>query len=91
MIFKAIGRYKLLVTAALLTMLLQVGAALWQPSYMKSILKVMADMTLSTNGKIDKISHYGVARIVVAVVGLIGSVVNTLTAATPSQAESADL
>lgn len=91
MIFKAIGRYKLLVTAALLTMLLQVGAALWQPSYMKSILKVMADMTLSTNGKIDKISHYGVALIVVAVVGLIGSVLNTLTAAKLSQAVSADL
>ncbi|WP_125707749.1 ABC transporter ATP-binding protein [Lacticaseibacillus porcinae] len=91
MIFKAIGRYKLLVTAALLTMLLQVGAALWQPSYMKSILKVMADMTLSTNGKIDKISQYGMALIVVAVVGLIGSVLNTLTAAKLSQAVSADL
>lgn len=91
MIFKAIGRYKLLVTAALLTMLLQVGAALWQPSYMKSILKVMADMTLSTNGKIDKISQYGIALIVVAVVGLIGSVLNTLTAAKLSQAVSADL
>ncbi len=91
MIFKAIGRYKLLVTAALLTMLLQVGAALWQPSYMKSILKVMADMTLSANGKIDKISQYGIALIVVAVVGLIGSVLNTLTAAKLSQAVSADL
>lgn len=91
MIFKAIGRYKLLVTAALLTMLLQVGAALWQPSYMKNILKVMADMTLSTNGKIDKISQYGIALIVVAVVGLIGSVLNTLTAAKLSQAVSADL
>lgn len=91
MILKAIGRYKLLVTAALLTMLLQVGAALWQPSYMKSILKVMADMTLSTNGKIDKISQYGIALIVVAVVGLIGSVLNTLTAAKLSQAVSADL
>lgn len=91
MIFKAIGRYKLLVTAALLTMLLQVGAALWQPSYMKSILKVMADMTLSTNGKIDKISQYGIALIVVAVAGLIGSVLNTLTAAKLSQAVSADL
>ncbi|MCI1987497.1 MAG: ABC transporter ATP-binding protein/permease [Lactobacillus sp.] len=91
MILKAIGKYKLLVIAALATMLLQVGAALWQPSYMKKILSVMADMTLSTNGKIDKISNYGVALIVIAVIGLVGSILNTLVAAKLSQAVSADL
>ncbi|GAK48312.1 multidrug ABC transporter ATP-binding protein [Secundilactobacillus oryzae JCM 18671] len=91
MIRKAIGKYKLLVTAALLTMLLQVGATLWQPSYMKKILSVMADTALSTSGKIDKISDYGVALIGIAVIGLIGSVLNTITAAKISQAVSADL
>ena len=40
---KAIGKYKFLVFAALATMLLQVGAALWQPQYMKNILSVMAE------------------------------------------------
>jgi ATP-binding cassette subfamily B multidrug efflux pump len=91
MVMKAIGKYKLLVTAALLTMLLQVGATLWQPSYMKNILSVMANMSLSTSGKIDKISGYGIGLIVIAVIGLIGSVLNTLTAAKLSQAVSADL
>lgn len=91
MVFKAIGRHKALVTAAVLTMLLQVGAALWQPSYMKSILKVMANMTLSTSDKIDKISDYGLGLIAVAVIGLIGSILNTLAAAKIAQAVSADL
>ncbi|WP_461240427.1 ABC transporter ATP-binding protein [Paucilactobacillus sp. N302-9] len=91
MVLKAIGKYKLLVTAAVLTMLLQVGAALWQPSYMKKILSVMADMSLSTSGKVDKISQFGVALIVVAVIGLIGSILNTITAAKIAQAVSADL
>lgn len=91
MLLKAIGKYKLLVTAALLTMLLQVGAALWQPSFMKNILSVMADMSLSTDSKINQVSGYGVALIVIAVVGLIGSVLNTITAAKLAQSVSADL
>lgn len=91
MVFKAIGKYKWLVTAAVLTMLLQVGAALWQPSYMKSILKVMANMTLSTSDKIDKISNYGLGLIAVAIIGLVGSVLNTLAAAKIAQSVSADL
>lgn len=91
MLMKAIGRYKLLITAALLTMLLQVGAALWQPSFMKSILSVMANMSLSTSDKIDKVSGYGVALIGIAVIGLIGSVLNTLAAAKIAQSVSADL
>ncbi|BAP86703.1 ABC-type multidrug transport system, ATPase and permease component [Paucilactobacillus hokkaidonensis JCM 18461] len=91
MMKKAIGKYKLLITAALLTMLIQVGATLWQPSYMKSILSVMANTTLSTSGKIDKISSYGVALIVIAVVGLVGSVLNTITAAKIAQVVTADL
>lgn len=91
MIMRAIGKYKWLVTAAMLTMLLQVGAALWQPSYMKSILKVMADTTLSTQGRIDKISGYGLSLILVAVVGLIGSILNTVVAAKIAQHVSGDL
>lgn len=91
MMKKAIGKYKLLIAAALLTMLLQVGAALWQPSYMKSILSVMADTALSTSGKIDKISNYGVWLLVIAVLGLVGSVLNTITAAKISQVVTADL
>lgn len=91
MVLKAIGKYKLLVTAALLTMLLQVGATLWQPTYMKKILSVMADMSLSTNGKVNKISDYGVALIGIAIIGLVGSLLNTVTAAKLSQAVSADL
>lgn len=91
MMFKAIAKYKALVFAAMLTMILQVGAALWQPSYMKNILSVMADTSLTTAGRIDKISNYGVALIVIAVVGLIGSILNTITAAKISQVVTADL
>ncbi|MFC6170272.1 ABC transporter ATP-binding protein [Loigolactobacillus jiayinensis] len=88
---KAIGKHKGLLLAALVTMLVQVGAALWQPSYMKQILSVMADTSLSLNGKVDKISNYGVALIVIAVFGLVGSILNTITAAKIAQVVSADL
>lgn len=90
MVMKAIGKYKLLVFAALATMLLQVGAALWQPQYMKNILSVMAE-SISISDKVDKINHYGVYLLLVAAVGLIGSILNTVTAAKIAQSVSADI
>lgn len=90
MIMKAIGKYKLLVFAALATMLLQVGAALWQPQYMKNILSVMAE-SISISDKVDKINHYGVYLLLIAAVGLIGSILNTVTAAKIAQSVSADI
>ena len=91
MVFKAIGKYKLLVFAALITMIIQVAAALWQPQYLKNIMKVMVDTTLSTNGKVDQISSYGFGLIAIAVMGLIGSVLNTIAAAKIAQSVSADI
>lgn len=90
MVMKAIGKYKLLVFAALATMLLQVGAALWQPQYMKNILSVMAE-SISISDKVDKINHYGVYLLLIAAVGLIGSILNTVTAAKIAQSVSADI
>ncbi|MEY8459310.1 ABC transporter ATP-binding protein [Lactococcus ileimucosae] len=90
MVMKAIGKYKFLVFAALATMLLQVGAALWQPQYMKNILSVMAE-SISISDKVDKINHYGVSLLLIAVVGLIGSILNTVTAAKIAQSVSADI
>lgn len=91
MLLKAIGRYKWLVTAALITMLFEVGAALWQPSFMKQILSTMADLSMSTSDKIDKVSGFGVALIGIAIIGLIGAILNTVAAAKLAQAVSADL
>lgn len=90
MVMKVIGKYKLLVFAALATMLLQVGAALWQPQYMKNILSVMAE-SISISDKVDKINHYGVYLLLIAAVGLIGSILNTVTAAKIAQSVSADI
>lgn len=90
MVMKAIGKYKLLVFAALATMLLQVAAALWQPQYMKNILSVMAE-SISISDKVDKINHYGVYLLLIAAVGLIGSILNTVTAAKIAQSVSADI
>lgn len=90
MVMKAIGKYKLLVFSALATMLLQVGAALWQPQYMKNILSVMAE-SISISDKVDKINHYGVYLLLIAAVGLIGSILNTVTAAKIAQSVSADI
>ena len=90
MVMKAIGKYKLLVFAALATMLLQVGAALWHPQYMKNILSVMAE-SISISDKVDKINHYGVYLLLIAAVGLIGSILNTVTAAKIAQSVSADI
>ncbi|KRK47854.1 ABC transporter ATP binding protein permease [Secundilactobacillus kimchicus JCM 15530] len=91
MLVRAIGKYKWLLTAALVTMLVEVGAALWQPSFMKDILSTMASLSLSTSGKVGKVSGYGIALIAIAVVGLIGSILNTIAAAKLAQAVSADL
>lgn len=91
MVFKAIGKYKLLVCAALVTMIIQVAAMLWQPQYLKSIMKVMVDTSLSTNGKVDQISSYGFGLLAIAVMGLIGSVLNTIAAAKIAQSVSADI
>ncbi len=91
MLVRAIGKYKWLLTAALVTMLVEVGAALWQPGFMKDILSTMANLSLSTSDKVDKVSGYGIALIAIAVVGLIGSILNTIAAAKLAQAVSADL
>ncbi|WP_125704373.1 ABC transporter ATP-binding protein [Lacticaseibacillus daqingensis] len=91
MIMNALRQHRWLVLAAVLTMLLQVGAALWQPSYMKAILSVMADLSLTTAKKVDRVGGYGVGLIGVAIVGLIGSVLNTLAAAKLAQSVSAEL
>lgn len=91
MLVRAIGKYKWLLTAALVTMLVEVGAALWQPSFMKDILSTMASLSLSTSGKVGKVSGYGIVLIAIAVVGLIGSILNTIAAAKLAQAVSADL
>lgn len=91
MLVRAIGKYKWLLTAALVTMLVEVGAALWQPGFMKDILSTMASLSLSTSDKVDKVSGYGIALIAIAVVGLIGSILNTIAAAKLAQAVSADL
>ncbi|MDR2976438.1 MAG: ABC transporter ATP-binding protein/permease [Streptococcaceae bacterium] len=91
MVFKAIGKYKMLIIAALLMTVIQAGASLWQPQFMKEILSAVTDSSLTHSEQLDKISQYGVQLMIVAFAGLIGAILNTIAAAKLAQSVAADV
>jgi ATP-binding cassette subfamily B multidrug efflux pump len=91
MVFKAIGKNKFLIFAALLTTIVQAGASLWQPQFMKDILSAVQNTNLTHTQQLDKINQYGVQLLIVAVAGLIGAILNTVAAAKMAQSVAADV
>lgn len=70
---------------SILATALSVGAALWQPKLLQNILEaIMKDNQ-------DKVSQYGVYLLIIAGVGLIAGVVNTIASATTAQGMTADI
>ncbi|MGN1294714.1 ABC transporter transmembrane domain-containing protein, partial [Weissella soli] len=85
MYFKHLMQYKWYVMASLLMIVGIVAAALIQPQYLTDVL------TAITNDNQDKIYQVGVKLVVVAVIGLIAGLINTVLAAKIAQGVTADI
>ncbi|MBJ8349793.1 ABC transporter ATP-binding protein [Streptococcus zalophi] len=85
MIFKAIMKYKWYALASVMMVLGIVTNSLLQPRFMKSIL------TALLTEDYDKITSVGTILLVIALLGLLSGVVNTILAAKIAQGVSADI
>lgn len=85
MLIKAIKQYKFWALGSLAMVILVVGTTLWQPQILTKVLEAV-----SNNDK-DKITGYGVQLLIIAGIGLIAGVINTIFAAKIAQGVSADL
>ncbi len=85
MLIKAIKQYKFWALGSLAMVILVVGTTLWQPQILTKVLEAV-----SNNDK-EKITDYGIQLIIIAGIGLIAGVVNTIFAAKIAQGVSADL
>ena len=84
-LIKAIKQYKFWALGSLAMVILVVGTTLWQPQILTKVLEAV-----SNNDK-EKIMDYGIQLIIIAGIGLLAGVVNTIFAAKIAQGVSADL
>ncbi|MGX7048619.1 multidrug ABC transporter ATP-binding protein [Lactococcus piscium] len=85
MLFNAIKQYKFWALGSLTMVVIVVATSLWQPQILTQVLEAV-----SKNDK-EKIAGYGVQLLIIAGIGLIAGVINTIFAAKIAQGVSADL
>ena len=85
MLIKAIKQYKFWALGSLAMVILVVGTTLWQPQILTKVLEAVY------NNDKEKIMDYGIQLIIIAGIGLLAGVVNTIFAAKIAQGVSADL
>lgn len=85
MLFNAIKQYKFWALGSLAMVIIVVATSLWQPQILTQVLEAV-----SKNDK-EKIAGYGVQLLIIAGIGLIAGVINTIFAAKIAQGVSADL
>ncbi|GFH40963.1 ABC transporter ATP-binding protein [Lactococcus insecticola] len=85
MLIKAIKQYKFWALGSLAMVILVVATTLWQPQILTKVLEAVSE-----NDK-NKIADYGVQLLIIAGIGLLAGVVNTIFAAKIAQGVSADL
>jgi ATP-binding cassette subfamily B multidrug efflux pump len=85
MLFNLLKKYKFLVLGSLMMVVIVVATTLWQPQILTKVLKAVSE------NKKDKITGYGIQLLVVAGIGLIAGLVNTVFAAKIAQGVSSDL
>ena len=85
MLFNAIKQYKFWALGSLAMGIIVVATSLWQPQILTQVLEAV-----SKNDK-EKIAGYGVQLLIIAGIGLIAGVINTIFAAKIAQGVSADL
>lgn len=70
---------------SIISVMIMAGASLWQPRLLQSVMKaIIADDQ-------NKVLMYGVQLIILAIIGLIAGVINTIFAAKVSQGIAADI
>ena len=85
MLFNAIKQYKFWALGSLAMVIIVVATSLWQPQILTQVLEAV-----SKKDK-EKIAGYGVQLLIIAGIGLIAGVINTIFAAKIAQGVSADL
>ncbi|MDR1606564.1 MAG: ABC transporter ATP-binding protein/permease [Streptococcaceae bacterium] len=85
MLIKAIKQYKFWALGSLAMVLVVVITTLWQPQILTQVLEAVSQNDQA------KIATYGVQLLVIAGIGLLAGVVNTIFAAKIAQGVSADL
>ncbi|CAM3144652.1 ABC transporter ATP-binding protein [Leuconostoc rapi] len=70
---------------SIIAVIVMAGASLWQPRLLQSVMQAI----ISDNQ--DQVMTYGVQLIILAVIGLIAGVINTIFAAKVSQSIAADI
>ncbi len=84
-ILKHVKKYKLEVGIALVMVVIMVISSLWQPKLLQKVLEAI----LSEDKK--QMNKLGLTLIIIAVIGLISGVINTIFSAKVAQSVSADL
>ncbi|MCC8439944.1 MULTISPECIES: ABC transporter ATP-binding protein [Leuconostoc] len=73
------------ITFSILAVIVMAGASLWQPRLLQNIMKaIIADNQ-------SQVMQYGIQLLVLAVIGLVAGVINTIFAAKVSQSIAADV
>lgn len=73
------------ITFSILAVIVMAGASLWQPRLLQNIMKaIIADNQ-------NQVMQYGIQLLVLAVIGLVAGVINTIFAAKVSQSIAADI
>lgn len=78
-------KYKWLVFLTLITIVINVAATLWQPKLLQQVIEAIVD------DQIDSVDSLGIQLLVIAGIGLISAIANTILAAKITQNASSDL
>ncbi|MGX6491656.1 ABC transporter ATP-binding protein [Weissella cibaria] len=78
-------RYKLDLVLAVITVIIMAMAMLFQPTFLSKIVQAISDDNMS------KVRHIGLQLLVIAGIGLIAGIVNTIFAARASQGIASDV
>lgn len=79
------GKYKGDLAITIISVIVMVGAALWQPKLLQEV------MTAITQDKMSRVNSIGIELITVAVIGLIAGTINAIFAAKVAQNIAADV
>ncbi|EUJ25966.1 ABC transporter ATP-binding protein [Listeria cornellensis] len=84
-LFQHLKKYKLQTTLSTLFIVVMVISQLWQPKLLQEVLEAII------NDKMDEITRIGILLIVIAIVGLIAGILNTILSAKVAQGVGADI
>ncbi|MBA3926048.1 ABC transporter ATP-binding protein [Listeria rustica] len=84
-LFQHLKKYKLQTTLSTLFIVVMVISQLWQPKLLQQVLEAII------NDKMDEITRIGILLIVIAIVGLIAGILNTILSAKVAQGVGADI